>query len=72
MSTEANNIIEFNVISCMLFTSEPMDLFENIEVDVADPTHQFRLCRPAATNPALRYMNGKSPEVYKFIYFGIH
>lgn len=52
-----NNIIELNVILCILSTSEPMDLFENIEVDVANPTHQFGLCRPAATNPALPYLS---------------
>lgn len=49
-----------------------MDLFENIEVDVDNPRHQFGLCLPAAANPALPKMNGNPPEIYKFIYFCIH
>lgn len=49
-----------------------MDLFENIEADVANPKHQFRLCHPAATNPALPYMNGKPPKYTNLYIFASH
>lgn len=45
-----------NVIHCLLFTCEPVDLFGSTEVDVCFWMRQFRLCHPAATNTALSYL----------------
>lgn len=51
-----------NVIHCKLFTSEPLDFFGSINVDVGNLMHQFRLCPPAATNKALNYLIEKSQK----------
>lgn len=66
-----NNIIELNVISCILSTSEPMDLFENIEVDVANPTHQFWTLSSCSNKPSVALLEGKTSwniHIYIFLH----
>lgn len=52
-----------NVIYCILSTSEPMDLFENIDNKLTLILCISLDCHPAATNTAL-LLPGHSPDLY--------